>query len=194
MNIQFPKYPFVWNYEDMYLPLEYTNNIINDDEVVEIGDSNLSFLIELFPKSKIVKQIQKISKKYCQNINIHTWYLAECKIFETDNNSLTIETNSNLKYKADVFAFIFDPNDVFDKSIYVYDKKNTKYINIIKDKEKIIPNIIPKFYIHTHNIKGIFRFSPKDNSIIKFNDNVINPVFYTVLKNLIVINQVYFID
>ncbi len=204
MNINFPKYPFVWNYDDMYLPLEYSSKEITKDELVEFGDENINFLLEFYPTFKIIKLNQKINKSDATNLNIHTWYLSNLKVFETTDNSLIIETDSVLKYKNDVTAFIFDPNNVFDKSIYKEnlnnENKNTKngkdlnYISVIKDKKNILPSKIPKLYIHTHNIKGIFRFSPKDNSIIKFNNDIINPVFYTIVQGVIVVNQVNLVN
>jgi hypothetical protein len=50
----------------------------------------------------------------------------------------------------------------------------------------IIPELIPLLYIHTHNIKGIFRFSPNDNNKINIRKSVTNGIFYVILDKLIV--------
>ena len=193
MIINFPKYPFIWNYDDMYNPIIYENKIIEKNELIEYGDINLTQLFDLFPNSIIVKQNQKIQKEEAVNICIHTWYLSKFRLFESDNSSIGIESESNLKLKKEVFGFIFDPNDVFDKTIYSYKKNKNPPISIIKNFSSIKINMIPDVYIHTHNIKGIFRFSPRENSVIKFNDNITNPTFYVILDNLILLSSIEFI-
>ncbi len=205
MEIYFPVHPFIWNYDDMYLGINFESKTMNSDELTEYGDPHLHNLRETFFEYQVVKFEQKISRQDANNINIHTWYLASKKIFESDDKTIKITTDSKIKFKDSVFGFIYDPNDVFDKSIYQQDnrsknhhKSNPQYptnpIYILKtDVTKINTAMIPRLYIHTHNIKGIFRFSPKDNSKIKFKDSVINPVFYVVVNNLIIIMQITFI-
>ncbi len=193
MIINFPKYPFIWNYDDMYNPIIYENKIIDSSELIEYGDEHLSGLLGLFPNSIVVKQNQKISKEESVNISIHTWYLAKNKLFKSDNSTAEIDSESNLKFKKEVFGFIYDPNDVFDKSIYNYDKKKNSPITILKNFSNINSRLIPNIYIHTHSIKGIFRFSPRDNSVIKFKDNITNPIFYVVLDGLILLSSINFL-
>ncbi len=192
MIINFPKYPFIWNYDDMYNPIIYENKIIDSNEIIEYGDKYLTQLLELFPNSTVVKQSQKIQKIEAVNLSIHTWYLTKNKLFESDNSTVEIDSESNLKFKKEVFGFVYDPNDVFDKSIYQYDKKKNSHITILKNLNINI-GLIPNVYIHTHSIKGIFRFSPKDNSIIKFKENITNPVFYVILDGLILLSSIDFV-
>jgi hypothetical protein len=191
MDFHFPKYPFLWNYYDMYNPIEFTNKIIEK----KLYDDNINDLINLFADFLVVEQEQRISKVDAKNINIHTWYLSINKLCSFDDNNIIISSDSKIKCKKEVFAFIYDPYNIFDKSIYKYDKKSKANITIIKNNIKTTNlNLIPKFYIHAHNIKGIFRFSPDDNSQIKFNDTIIiEPVFYTVVDKLIVKNILIFI-
>lgn len=151
--------------------------------------------IILFPDFIVIEQEHCISKLDAKNINIHTWYLTINKLFPIDDKNIIISSDSKIKFKKEVFAFIYDPYNIFDKSIYKYDKKSKSNIMIIKNNIKTTNiNLIPKLYIHTHNIKEIFRFSPDDNSQIKFNDTIIiEPVFYTVVDKLIVKNILIFI-
>ncbi len=194
MQIDFPKYPFIWNYDDMYNPLDFSNKIL---EKPNIQDQQLLKLIELFPDYIVVEQKQKIKKEDAVNISIHTWYLSKLRLFESDDHIIKIESDSVIKFKKEVFGFIFDPNNVLDKTFRSEKKKNNPIFitsNITSIKKHMIPNV----YLHTHNIKGIFRFSPRDNSLIKFNQldntNTENSVvFYTVLEGLITINTVSFI-
>ena len=79
---------------------------------------------------------------------------------------------------------MFDPNDIIDNTIF----EKTKFPNvaIIKKKKSVIPELIPLLYIHTHNIKGIFRFSPNDNNKINLRESVNSGTFYVILEKLIV--------
>lgn len=198
MEFEFPIYPFLWNYDDMYNLINYESNEIYTQNY----DDNILYLINKFPKSKVVevKQIIK-SKEFAKNINIHTWYLSQKKIFESNNKTIKILTDSKIKFKTRINCFIFDPNDIFNISYDTNNEilKNNNKINrnskicIIKNKNSIIPELIPSLYIHTHNIKGIFRFSPNDNSKINFNENIIDEIFYIQMDNLIVKFNVVFI-
>ncbi len=190
MIIKFPKYPFIWNYEDMYNPLEYENSIINLDKEEIQNDLNLSELIKLFPNSIIVEQKQKISISNAKNLSLHTWYLSRAKLFDSDDNSISIESESEIKFKKDVFGFIFDPDDLFDKTWSIQNAKKNSPIYIAKELSNLKIHMIPKIYLHTHNIKGIFRFSPKDNCAIKFNLSNGTKRFYIVLDGLICINNI----
>jgi hypothetical protein len=64
--------------------------------------------------------------------------------------------------------------------------KKIPNIAIIKKKTSIIPELIPELYIHTHNVKGIFRFSPNDNSKINIKQNINNGIFYIQMDKLII--------
>jgi len=184
MEFEFPIYPFIWDYSDMYNLIEYESKILNSDTWNE--DENILYLLEKFPNSQIIESKQIIkSKDSANNINIHTWYLYQKKVFESNNQNIKIITDSKFKFKANINCFIFDPNDIFDNS--KIDEKNKKFstICIIKNKKSIIPELIPSLYIHTHNIKGIFRFSPNDNNKINIKDNITNGIFYVQMDNLI---------
>lgn len=194
MIVNFPKYPFIWNYDDMYNPILYENKILDKNLIYELLDPNLNDLVELFPNYLIVEQRQKISKSDAKNISLHTWYLSKDKLFNSDDNSISIESDSLIKYKKkNVFGFIYDPDNALDKSYTIETKKKNIPITIIKNKSSIIVPMIPQLYIHTHNISGIFRFSPRDGYGIRFNDSCVNPRFYTVLDGLICINYIEFI-
>ncbi len=194
MIVNFPKYPFIWNYDDMYNPLDYENKILDKNSISETTDSNIKDLVELFPNYLVVEQKQKISKSDAKNISLHTWYLSKDKLFGSDDISINIESDSPLKYKKkNVFGFIYDPENSLNKSYTIETKKKNIPITIIKNKSSIIVNMIPLLYIHTHSIAGIFRFSPRDGYSIRFNDDCVNPKFYTVLDGLICINYIEFI-
>lgn len=148
MEFKFPKYPFIWNYDDMYNLIEYSSNLIEEDKY----DSNTKLLLEKFPKFQVIKSLQNInSHEYIKNINIHTWYLSQLNVFESDEKNISIITNSNLKYKNNVNVFIFDPTDIFDNFEFVKEKQKQKQnIAIIKNYNSIIFNLIPKlFYSYT---------------------------------------------
>jgi hypothetical protein len=183
MEFEFPIYPFIWDYSDMYNLIEYESKILNQND----WDENIIYLLEKFPNSQIIESKQIISKDSAKNINIHTWYLYQKKVFESNNQNIKILTDSKLKFKANINCFIFDPNDIFDNTKIEIDEKNTKFtrICIIKNKKSIIPELIPSLYIHTHNIKGIFRFSPNDNNKINIKKNILNGIFYVQMDNLI---------
>ncbi len=181
MQFEFPKFPFVWDYSDMYNIIDYKSiNVIPEDY-----DEHLTFLNEKFPNSQIISATQVInSRDTAKNINIHTWYLDQKKIFESTESNIKVITDSKYKFKANVRCFIFDPNDLIDNSIW--EVKKFPNIAVIKKKTSIIPELIPLLYIHTHNIKGIFRFSPNDNNKINIRESVTNGIFYVILDKLIV--------
>lgn len=183
MEFEFPIYPFIWDYSDMYNIIELESKILNIND----HDENIKYLLEKFPNSQIIESKQIIkSRDSAKNINIHTWYLYQKKVFESNNQSIKIITDSKLKFKANINCFIFDPNDIFDNTnIELGEKKNISSICIIKNKKSIIPELIPSLYIHTHNIKGIFRFSPNDNNKINIRENISNGIFYVQMDNLI---------
>lgn len=191
MEFEFPIYPFIWDYSDMYNLIEYESKILDLNEF----DENIKFMFEKFPNSQVVEFKQTInSRESVKNLNIHTWYLSKKKIFETTGDKIKIITDSRTKFKSNVNCFIFDPNDVFDNlKIDNKDNKENKEnskqfstICIIKNNKSIIPELIPSLYIHTHNIKGIFRFSPNDNNKIHIRDEINDGIFYIQLDRLIV--------
>lgn len=194
MEFEFPKYPFLWDYSDMYNLIDYTSKELNLDELKSNSNNfdnsnnsneHLVFLAEKFAGSKIVHSIQIVnSRDSTKNLNIHTWYLSQQKVFEQTESNIKILTDSRFKYKSNVRCFVFDPNDIIDNSIF----EKTKFPNvaIIKKKSSVIPELIPSLYIHTHNIKGIFRFSPNDNNKINLKETIDSGIFYIVLDKLIV--------
>lgn len=193
MEFEFPKYPFLWNYLDMYNFIDYTSKELNLEELnleeLESNQNNqdehIIFLSEKFPNCKIINSTQIInSRESTKNLNIHTWYLTQQKVFEQNETNIKIITDSRFKYKSNVRCFIFDPNDLIDNTIF----EKTKFPNIaiIKKKTSIIPELIPLLYIHTHNIGGIFRFSPNNNNRINIKEFVSSGIFYIILDKLIV--------
>lgn len=182
MEFEFPKYPFIWDYFDMYAQPKYKILKLNQTDY----DTNTIFLLEKFINFEIFESTQYFnSTEQIKNLNIHTWYLSQLNVFETTDTNIKIITNSMLKYKSNVQCFIFDPNDIFDNSKYEINKK-TPNIAIIKQKKSIILELIPKLYIHTHNIKGIFRFSPNNNNVIRLREGVANGIFYLILDKIII--------
>lgn len=196
MEFEFPIYPFIWDYSDMYNLVDYNSSQLEPESY----DENILYLLEKFPGSQVVdvKQIIK-SRDKAKNINIHTWYLGQKKVFDCDNKTIKIITNSKVKFKAQINCFIFDPNDIFDNSqIEIKDNikeqvKKFSTICVVKNKKSIIPALIPQLYIHTHNIKGIFRFSPNDNNKINIKDNIRDDIFYIQMDKLTVRFNVVFI-
>jgi len=197
MEFEFPKYPFIWNYMDMYNIIDYTSEKLDlskyeikeptePNEINEL-DEHIVFLISKFPDSQVICATQTISSKECaKNLNFHTWYLSQKNVFETTDTTIKIITDSKYKFKSNVKCFIFDPNDIFDKEIVQTENKFPN-IMVVKKKTSIIPELIPLLYIHTHNIRGIFRFSPNDNNKIKIKETIKNDcVFYVILEKLIV--------
>jgi len=185
MEFEFPIYPFIWDYSDMYNLIEYESKTLDLNEF----DENIKFMLEKFPNSQVIEFKQIInSRESVKNLNLHTWYLSKKKIFETIGDKIKIITDSRAKFKSNINCFIFDPNDVFDNS-KIEIKENTKKFStlcIIKNKKSIIPELIPSLYIHTHNIKGIFRFSPNDNNKIHIRDEIKDGIFYIQMDKLIV--------
>lgn len=192
MEFEFPKYPFLWDYSDMYNLINYTSKEINLEDLIlksDESDEHLIFLSEKFPGSKIICSNQVVSSRNStKNLNIHTWYLSQQKAFEQTESNIKILTNSKYKFKSQVDCFIYDPFNTIDNTIF----EKTKFPNvaIIKKKSSVIPELIPLLYIHTHNIKGIFRFSPNDNNKINIRESVNNGIFYVVLNKLIVKLQI----
>lgn len=192
MEFEFPIYPFIWNYSDMYNFIDYKSSQLEKESY----DENIKYLLDKFSGSQVVdvKQIIK-SRDMAKNINIHTWYLGQKKVFECDEKTIKIITDSRVKFKAQINCFIFDPNDIFDNSQIEIKEQSKKFptICIVKNKKSIIPELIPQLYIHTHNIKGIFRFSPNDNNKINIKDNITNNIFYIQMDKLTVRFNVVFI-
>lgn len=187
MNFEFPIYPFIWDYSDMYNLIEYESSQLDPNSY----DENIIYLLEKFPNSQVIESKQIIkSREMAKNINIHTWYLKNKNIFEFNENMIKIITDSKVKFKSNINCFIFDPNDLFDdvqKEIEIKEKaKKFPSICVIKNKKSIIPELIPSLYIHTHNVKGIFRFSPDNNSKIHIKDNILEGTFYIQMDKLIV--------
>jgi hypothetical protein len=190
MEFEFPKYPFVWDYYDQYNLFDYKSVQIDIEQLkhnenLTIFDEHLIYLESKFPKYKIIHSIQTVkSRNLIQNLNIHTWYLSQLKVFEQTETNIKIMTNSRFKYKSKVKCFIYDPANILVNM--EIKKTNNENIAIIKNKNSIIPKLIPLLYIHVHNIKGIFRFSPNDNNKINLSDGINNGTFYIVLDKLIV--------
>ena len=150
----------------------------------------MNFLLLKFPDSKVIYSTQIIgSRESVKNLNFHTWYLSQKNVFETTDTTIKVITDSKYKFKSNVKCFIFDPTDIFEKqseSETIGQEKKFPNITIVKKKTSVIPELIPLLYIHTHNIKGIFRFSPNDNSKIKIRETVNDGICYIVLEKLIV--------
>lgn len=185
MEFEFPIYPFIWDYSDMYNLIEYESKTLDLNEF----DENIKFMLEKFPNSQVIEFKQIInSRESAKNLNLHTWYLSKKKIFETIGDKIKIITDSRTKFKSNINCFIFDPYDIFDKSKIVINE-NTKIFSticIVKNKKSIIPELIPSLYIHSHNIKGIYRFSPNDNNKIHIRDVINEGIFYIQMDKLIV--------
>jgi len=196
MEFEFPIYPFIWDYSDMYNLIDYNSSQLEPEGY----DENILYLLEKFPGSQVVDVKQTIkSRDKAKNINIHTWYLRQKKVFDCDDNTIKIITDSKVKFKAQINCFIFDPNDIFD-NLQIETKDNIKEtgkkfptICVVKNKKSIIPALIPQLYIHTHNVKGIFRFSPNDNNKINIKDNIRDDIFYIQMDKLTVRFNVVFI-
>ena len=174
----------------MYSPIDYSNKIIKKEDLDKYSDNNLLILSEIYPNSIIVEQTQNILSSNAKNLSVHTWYLSKNNLFENDESKILVSTDSEYKYKNEVVAYIFDPNNLFDKSIYISNKKNQKYITIIKQSQLIKPSFISNLYLHTHNIDGIFRFSPKNNSKIKFNSHINSGIYYVIVEGLILLSKI----
>lgn len=192
MEFEFPIYPFIWDYSDMYNFIDYKSSQLEP----EAYDVNIKYLLDKFPCSQVVDVKQTIkSRETAKNINVHTWYLGQKKVFECNKKTIKIITNSRVKFKTQINCFIFDPNDIFDNSQIEIKEEVKKFstICVVKSKKSIIPDLIPQLYIHTHNIKGIFRFSPDDNNKINIKENIIDDIFYIQMDKLIVRFNVIFI-
>lgn len=185
MEFEFPIYPFIWDYTDMYNLIQFESKSLNLNEY----DSNIIYMLEKIPNSQVIEFKQTISsRESIKNLNLHTWYLSQKNIFDLNGDKIKIITNSRVKFKSNINCFIFDPNNIFDNS-KIETKEHVKKMStlcIIKNKKSIIPNLIPSLYIHTHNIKGIFRFSPNDNNKIYIRDEITDGIFYIQMDKLIV--------
>lgn len=187
MEFEFPIYPFIWDYTDMYNLIEFESKILNPVEY----DESINFLLDKFPNSQVI-EFKQIINSSAKNLNLHTWFLSQKKVFETNGDKIKIITNSRVKFKAQINCFIFDPNDIFDnekiKTETEIKQREKKFstLCIIKNAKSIIPELIPSLYIHTHNIKGIFRFSPNDNNKIYIREQITNGVFYIQISKLVV--------
>lgn len=192
MEFEFPIYPFLWDYSDMYNTIEFESKILNKEDW--IGDEHIVYLDEKFPNSQVIEAKQIInSRESVKNLNLHTWYLCEKKVFVVNGDKIKIITNSKVKFKTNINCFIFDPNDTINTKIEdnakIEDNTRTKKfptICVIKNKKSIIPELIPSLYIHTHNVNGIFRFSPNDNNKIHIRENISEGIFYIRVDKLIV--------
>jgi hypothetical protein len=189
---KFPKYPFIWNYEDMYNFYDY-----HVEEYIKDSDQNIIELLKIFENYKIVKTKQIIKKDNIKNINLHTWYLSEDNIFESDDKEISIIINKRIDYKKNVFGFIFDPNNIFEISYdlfhNIHNKDKHKKISIIKDIRNVKKDLKLYNYIHVHSIRDICRFSPDTNNIIKIKNDIQNNIFYIILDKIIVINEFFII-
>jgi hypothetical protein len=183
MELNYPKYPFLWNYNDMFFPIDYNTKSIKNDHNEEI-----SRLSELFPNKNIIEINQKILLENIDKLilNIQTTYLAKLECFESDEFNLKLITNYKINYKKDVPVFVYDPYN--NLKTEEYNKKNICIVKNFKIIEENVSNI-PTLYIRTHTIKGIIRFSPSNNSFIKFKNNK-NPIFYTVTEFSIILHNI----
>ena len=186
-SFRFPKYPFIWNYHDMYNIIDY-----NIEEYIENSDINIIELLKIFENYKIIKTKQIIKRENIKNINIHSWYLSEDKIFESDDKDIILLINKRINYRKNVYGFMFDPNNIFEISYDNFHNIN-KNILIIKDIKNIKKDLKIINYIHVHDIKNICRFSPETNNLIKIKDEIKNNIFYTILNKIIVINEIFII-
>ena len=189
MEVEYPKYPFLWNYNDMFRKVNY-------EVITEINndfDENTKKLSEIFPNKNVVLINQKIEESEINNLilNIQTTYLDRLDIFETNNSSIKIITNYKIDYKKDVSVFVYDPENNILRDMK-FNSKNIcviKNINVIQDnKDKL-----PLLYTRTHTIKGIIRFSPSNNSEIHLkinNENNGNLKFYTITEFSIIVNNI----
>jgi hypothetical protein len=185
MEIIYPTYPFLWNYNDMFNNIEYKTVPLTNDFNEEIKN-----LTELFPNKNIVKITQIIKNDNINELilNLQTTYLSRLREFESDDYNLKINTIHKIDYKKKVPVFVYDPYDNLEIQEY-----NSQNICIIKNLEIIKENInsIPLLYTRTHTIKKIIRFSPSNNSKIKFKNNE-NSIFYTITEFSIVMNDIIF--
>lgn len=192
MEFEFPIYPFIWDYSDMYNFIDYQSSQVEPISY----DENIQYLLEKFPGSQVIDAKQTIkSRESAKNINIHSWYLVQKNIFECDEKIIKIITNSRIRFKTQINCFIFDPNNIFDNSQIKVKEQLKKFptISVIKNKKSIIPELIPKLYIHIHNVGGIIRFSPNDNNKINIKENITDDIFYIQMDKLIVRFNVIFI-
>lgn len=186
MEIEYPKYPFLWNYDDMFNLIEY--DIIKIDKEYNEETTKLG---EIFPDKSIVIVNQKIKKENIDKmiLNIQTTYLDKLDIFESNESTIKIITNHKINYKKDVPIFVYDAYDNLERQEF-----NPKKLCIVKNFNTIVNNInkIPLLYMRIHTIKGIIRFSPSDNSKILFKNDIDteNIKFFTITENTIILNNI----
>jgi len=189
-TFEFPKYPFIWNYNDMYDIIDYKL-----EEYIDNSDINIIKLQEIFKNHEIIKTKQVIKRDNIKNINIHTWYLSEDKIYDSNTNNIIVLINKKVNYKKKVYGFIFDPNNIFEICSNIFHKKSkNENITIIKNINNIYINLELLNYIRVHDIDNICRFSPGTNNIIKIKADIITNKFYTILNKIIIINEIIIID
>lgn len=188
MEINYPKYPFLWDYSDMFNIIEYDVIKINKES---IENEEMNKLIEIFPEKDMILINQKINKDNANKmiLNVQTMYLDKLNIFESNDSSIKVITNHKINYIEKVPVFIYDVYDNLKKQEF-----NPKNICVIKNFDTIVDNInnIPLLYMRIHTIKGIIRFSPSNNSKILFKDdiNTENIKFFTITENAIVLNNI----
>lgn len=179
MEFSYPKYPFIWNYSDMFqIPDWSLTTNLND-----INDNNLNNILLKYPNHQVIRTTQKI-KSDDININFHTWYINKLNVFTSNDTMIHIKTNSKFKFKANVCGHIYDPNDLFE-NLYENSKKN---LLIIKNINNLVN--ISTIYINTHSIKNIIRFSPKSNSEFKLKANITNGRFYIIVDTAIIVSDI----
>lgn len=184
MEIIYPKYPFLWNYNDMFSLIEFNAIKINkkyNEETVKLS--------ELFNDKNIIMLTQKINKENINNmiLNIQTTCLDKLNIFESNETSIKVISNYKINYIDHPKIFVYDPYNNIKIGSF-----NAKKICIVKNFDTIVKNInnIPLLYTRTHTVKGIIRFSPSNNSNILLKEDIENAQFFTITENTIVLNNI----
>lgn len=183
MEITYPKYPFLWNYDDMFNEVEYTMSNLqpNHDEIIKK-------LSEIYPDKNIVNinQTVKLENSDKLILNTQTTYLSKLDCFESGEFNLKLITNYKIDDKKKIPVFIFDPYDNLKTEKY-----DPKKLCIVKDIKIIEENkdSMPILYMRTHTIKNIIRFSPSNNSKIIFK-NKDDTKFYTITEFSIIMHDV----
>mgnify|MGYP003341860906 CR=1 FL=1 len=110
MNIPFPKYPFIWNYEDMYLPLEYNNQIITKDEVVEkiMGYTGVR---------KKATPIETVNTLIDEVKTVVTSLLAACVVVGVREGKKAIKEKVEIRFRNVVPVILYCISVVFTKRI-----------------------------------------------------------------------------
>lgn len=183
MEITYPKYPFLWNYDDMFNQVEYTMSNLQPDY-----NEIIKKLSEIYPDKNIVNinQTVKLENSDKLILNTQTTYLSKLDCFESDEFNLKLITNYKIDDKKKIPVFVFDPHDNLE--IEKYDPKKlciVKDINIIEENKDSMPTL----YMRTHTIKNIIRFSPSNNSKIIFK-NKDETQFYTITEFSIIMHNI----